>query len=106
MPPLHQRTEKLLKDKITKLENERNTKKMAEEKILAKECTFQPKSSRNGRSRSPESLTKELYKWNENKNKNLERQRKEKDLREISQIIDKPKLGSLTNKITKEVRII
>ena len=62
MPPLHQRTEKLLKEKKARLENQINSKKQKEDIEIAKECTFKPKSRRNSISRSPESVTKELYK--------------------------------------------
>ena len=62
IPPLHQRTEKLLKEKTAKLESERTIKKQKEDEETLKQCTFRPKSREKTRSRSPESLTKELYK--------------------------------------------
>lgn len=107
IPPLHERTEKILKEKSGKLEIQRNHRKQQEDNEFLKQCTFKPHSrSQSSRSRSPESLTKELYKWNENRNKELEKKRKEKTLQEDSQINNKPKIDNLSSRLSKNVIFI
>lgn len=107
MPPLHERTEKILEVKTAKLEASRNHRKQQEDQEFQKQCTFKPHSrSHSSRSRSPESVTKELYKWNENRNKDLEKKREEKSLREISEVAPKPKIDNLSNRLSKNVMLI
>ena len=106
MPPLHERTEKLIKEKKDLLESQRNSKKLIEDSEISKSCTFQPKASKSrdySRSRSPEGLTKELYQWNENRQKSLERLRKEKEYKETLEIITKPRIGNLSQKLSQPV---
>lgn len=106
MPPLHQRTEKLIKDKQKLLERQRNSKKELEDKDIAKSCTFRPtSSSRNSsRSRSPECITKELYKWNERRKKSIDQQRQEKESLESTKLISKPRIDNLSQKLSKIVK--
>ncbi|OMJ88177.1 hypothetical protein SteCoe_9910 [Stentor coeruleus] len=102
IPPLHERTEKILKEKSIKLEVQRNHKRQQEDNEFLKNCTFKPHSqSQSSRSRSPEVLTKELYKWNENRTKELEKKRKEKSLKEDSEIKNKPKIDNLSTRLSK-----
>lgn len=103
MPPLHLRTEKILKEKGKKLENQRSSRQQKEDSDFSTNCTFKPQSRPSSRSRSPDVLTKELYKWDENKKKALEQKRKQKEKEEV--ILEKPKIDNLSSRLSKTVRL-
>jgi hypothetical protein len=103
MPPLHTRTEKIIKEKNRKMESEQKSKEKKEEDEFVKNCTFRPHSRSNSRSRSPESVTKELYKWSEVKNKGIERKRKEKEEQEKRLVVEKPKIDRLSERLSRTV---
>ena len=108
--PIYKRTEKILKEKSVKLENQRNEKKESQDNEFSKTCTFAPRSRRSSnqssRSRSPEMLTKELYKWHENKEKSLASKIREKQTKEILEIAEKPKIDNLSVRLSKNVKCI
>jgi hypothetical protein len=101
IPPLHLRTEKILKEKKKKLENEKSSREKKEELEISQNCTFKPKSRDSSRSRSPANVTQELYKWNENKKKALEYKRKEVESKETVQ--SKPVIDNFSSKLSKMV---
>jgi hypothetical protein len=101
IPPLHLRTEKILKEKKKKLENEKSSREKKEELEISQNCTFKPKSRDSSRSRSPANVTQELYKWNENKKKALEYKRKEMESKETVQ--SKPVIDNFSSKLSKMV---
>lgn len=104
MPPLHLRTEKILKEKGKKLESQLSSRKQKEDSDFSANCTFKPQSRKSSRSRSPDILTKELYKWDENKKKALDQKRKQKEKEEI--LLEKPKIDNLSSRLSKTVRFI
>lgn len=108
MPPIYQRSAKILQEKAHIIELQRANKEKEEEEALVKTCTFRPLSRSNNSlsSRSPNELTKSLYKWNEDKLKTIEKKRAQKEAEERKELEEKPKIDNLSAKLSKNVRII
>ena len=104
MPPLHLRTEKILKEKVKKIESQISSRQKKEDSDFNASCTFKPQARKGSRSRSPDNVTKELYKWDENKKKVIEQKRRLKEAEEI--VLEKPKIDNLSSRLSKTVRFM
>ena len=105
MPPLHLRTQTLIKEQEQKIESKRSIKRENEDLEFVKTCTFRPLSRSGSRSRSPDVVTKELYRWNEFKQRNVEKKKKEERERiEEGLVGRKPKIDQLSEKLCKAVK--
>ena len=104
MPPLHLRTQKLIKEQELKIESQRSIKRENENLEFFKTCTFKPLSRSGSRSRSPDVVTKELYLWNEFKLNKVEMKKKEREKIEQKLVGMKPKIDNLSEKLCKAVK--